>query len=55
MNYLSTERDQTVAADSISITRDIVSCMNPKYNPVERKPGLGFKTKEELVKAAGGT
>lgn len=54
MNYLSTARDQTVAAESIQITRDIVSCMNPKYNPLERKPGLEYKTKEELVKAAGG-
>jgi hypothetical protein len=54
MNYLSTERDQEVAIESIEITREIVSCMDPKFNPRERKPGLQYKTKEELVKAAGG-
>lgn len=54
MNYLSTERDQQVAADAINITRDIVSKMNKKFNPREKRPGLNYQTKEELVKAAGG-
>lgn len=54
MNYLSTERDQQVAVDSINITRDIVSKMNKKFNPVEKRPGLNYQTKEDLIKAAGG-
>lgn len=54
MNYLSTERDQEVAVESIEITREIVSCMDPKFHPREKKPGLQYKTKEELVRAAGG-
>jgi choline dehydrogenase len=54
MNYLSTERDQEVAIESINITREIVSCMDTKYQPREVKPGLEFQTREELMKAAGG-
>jgi choline dehydrogenase len=54
MNYLSTERDQEVAIESIELTREIVSCMEAKYQPREVKPGLEFRTKEELLKAAGG-
>jgi choline dehydrogenase len=53
MNYLSTERDQEVAIEAIQITRDIVSHLDPKFKPKERSPGIGFQTKEELVKAAG--
>lgn len=54
MNYLSTERDQEVAVDAINITRDIVSQMNKKYNPREKRPGLNYQTKQDLIKAAGG-
>ena len=54
MNYLSTERDQEVAVDAIAVTRDIVSKMNKKYNPREKRPGLNYQTKQELLKAAGG-
>jgi choline dehydrogenase-like flavoprotein len=53
-NYLSTERDKQVAAQSVRFTRDIVN--QPalaKYNPHEFKPGLELETQEDLVKAAG--
>jgi choline dehydrogenase len=53
-NYLSTEEDRRVAADSLRITRRIVS--QPalaKYQPKEVKPGLAFQSDEELAKLAG--
>ena len=53
-NYLSTEEDRRVAADSLRVTRRIVS--QPaleKYEPKEVKPGLQFQTDEELAKLAG--
>lgn len=53
-NYLSTDEDQEVAADAINVTRDIVSKMDPKYNPREKKPGLKYQTKADLIQAAGG-
>jgi choline dehydrogenase len=53
-NFLSTERDLDVAADAITITREIVSYLAPKYNARERKPGIQFQTRDELKQAAGG-
>jgi choline dehydrogenase-like flavoprotein len=55
-NYLSTPEDQRVAADSIRVTRAIVS--QPalrKYSPVEYLPGAQARDDDEtsLVKAAG--
>ncbi|MCH8551457.1 MAG: GMC family oxidoreductase N-terminal domain-containing protein [Natronospirillum sp.] len=53
-NYLSTEEDRTVAADSLRVTRRIAA--QPafaKYDPVEYKPGMEFQTDEELVQLAG--
>jgi choline dehydrogenase len=53
-NYLSTEEDRKVAADSLRITRKIVS--QPalaKYQPQEWKPGVQFQTDDELAKLAG--
>ncbi|MBW8829996.1 MAG: GMC family oxidoreductase N-terminal domain-containing protein [Burkholderiales bacterium] len=53
-NYLSTQEDRRVAADSLRVTRRIVS--QPaleKYKPKEVKPGLQFQTDEELAKLAG--
>ncbi|HEY0856574.1 MAG TPA: GMC oxidoreductase, partial [Albitalea sp.] len=53
-NYLSTEEDRRVAADSLRMTRRIVA--QPalaKYRPKEVKPGLAFQSDEELAKLAG--
>ena len=53
-NYLSTEVDRKVAADSLRVTRHIVA--QPalkKYQPQEWKPGVQFQTDEELAKLAG--
>lgn len=53
-NYLSTDEDRKVAADSLRVTRRIVDqpAMAP-YKPVEYKPGIEFQTDEELVRLAG--
>lgn len=53
-NYLSTPADQKVAADSIRLTRKIVS--QPalqKYHPEEHLPGPEIDSEEELVRVAG--
>src|SRR6187402_770447 len=53
-NYLSTDEDRRVAADSLRITRRIVA--QPalaKYFPEELLPGAQFVTGEELVREAG--
>jgi choline dehydrogenase len=53
-NYLATEIDRKVAADSLRITRNIVS--QPalsKYQPKEYKPGIEFQSDDELARLAG--
>ena len=53
-NYLSTDADRKVAADSLRVTRRIVA--QPalsQYKPVEWKPGTQFQTDDELAKLAG--
>jgi choline dehydrogenase len=53
-NYLSTEADRKVAADSLRLTRRIVA--QPalaKYRPEEFKPGVQFQTDDELARLAG--
>lgn len=53
-NYLSSEEDRKVAADSLRVTRRIAT--QPafaKYTPQEIKPGLEYQTDDELVKLAG--
>ena len=53
-NYLSTEADRQVAADSLRVTRRIVA--QPalaKYKPKEWKPGVQFETDADLAKLAG--
>ena len=53
-NYLSTEADRQVAADSLKLTRRIVS--QPAlaaYQPEEFKPGVQFQTDADLAKLAG--
>ena len=53
-NYLSTEEDRKVAAESLRLTRNIVqqSALAP-YSPEEYKPGVQYQTDAELAKAAG--
>lgn len=53
-NYLSTDEDRKVAAESLRLTRKIVeqSALTP-YQPEEYKPGIQYQTDAELVKAAG--
>ena len=53
-NYLSTEADRQVAADSLRLTRRIAA--QPalaKYRPQEVKPGVQFQTDDELARLAG--
>ena len=53
-NYLSTEADRKVAADSLRVTRNIVAqpALAP-FKPQEWKPGVQFQTDEELARLAG--
>ena len=53
-NYLSTNEDRKVAADSLRVTRRIVS--QPalaRYQPEEWKPGARFQSDDELATLAG--
>jgi len=53
-NYLSTDADRQVAADSLRLTRRIAA--QPalaKYRPKEVKPGVQFQTDDELARLAG--
>ncbi|MFH0133901.1 GMC family oxidoreductase [Variovorax sp. VaC1] len=53
-NYLSTDEDRKVAADSLRVTRRIAS--QPalaKYKPEEWKPGAQYQTDEDLARLAG--
>ncbi|QWE16988.1 GMC family oxidoreductase [Polynucleobacter sp. AP-Nino-20-G2] len=53
-NYLSTDEDRKVAADSLRLTRKIVESPALKpYAPDEYKPGKQYQSNEELIKAAG--
>ena len=53
-NYLSTDDDQQVAAESIRLTRQIMAApaLAP-HNPSEYKPGPDYVDDADLVKAAG--
>jgi choline dehydrogenase len=53
-NYLATEEDRKIAAESLRLTRQIVQspALQP-YSPEEYKPGEQYQTEAELVKAAG--
>jgi choline dehydrogenase len=53
-NYLSTDEDRRVAAESLRVTRRIVA--QPalaRYFPEEHLPGVQFQTDEELVREGG--
>ncbi len=53
-NYLSTEQDRKIAADSLRITRNIMAQpAMQRYQPEEYKPGTQFQTDAELAKLAG--
>jgi choline dehydrogenase len=53
-NYLSSAEDRHVAAESVRVTRNIVSMPAlAKYQPEEFRPGLEFQEDEQLAKAAG--
>ncbi|MEO6918023.1 MAG: GMC family oxidoreductase N-terminal domain-containing protein [Collimonas sp.] len=54
LNYLATEEDRKVAAASVLLTRKIAAAPAlRKYAPEEFKPGLQYRTEEDLIKAAG--
>jgi choline dehydrogenase len=53
-NYLSTEEDRRVAADSLRVTRRIVG--QPalgRYKPEEFRPGAQYQSDEDLARLAG--
>ncbi|WP_321960122.1 GMC family oxidoreductase [Paraburkholderia sp. J7] len=53
-NYLSTDHDLRVAANSIRLTRRIAaSAALARYEPQEILPGLAFQSEEQLREAAG--
>ncbi|QKO23237.1 GMC family oxidoreductase [Rhodoferax sp. BAB1] len=53
-NYLSTEQDRKVAADSLRVTRRIVAqAALAKYQPQEWKPGVQYQSDEDLARLAG--
>ncbi|MBC7456262.1 MAG: GMC family oxidoreductase N-terminal domain-containing protein [Massilia sp.] len=53
-NYLSTQEDRATAAAALRLTRSIVaSPALAKYAPQEYKPGIHYRTEEELAQAAG--
>ena len=53
-NYLSTEDDRIIAAQSLRLTRHIAAqAAFAKYRPEEFKPGAQFQTDEELARIAG--
>jgi choline dehydrogenase len=53
-NYLSTEEDRRVAADSLRVTRRIVAqpALAP-FSPEEHLPGARFTSEEDLVREGG--
>ena len=53
-NYLSTDEDRRIAAESLRLTRHIAA--QPalaRYQPQEFKPGVQFQTDDELARLAG--
>jgi choline dehydrogenase len=53
-NYLSTDEDRKVAADSLRVTRRIMAQDAMKaFLPEEFKPGVQFQSDEDLAKLAG--
>jgi choline dehydrogenase len=53
-NYLSTAQDRQTAAAALALTRRIAAAPSlARYQPQEFKPGLHYRTEEELAAAAG--
>ncbi|MDI9334166.1 MAG: GMC family oxidoreductase N-terminal domain-containing protein [Cytophagales bacterium] len=53
-NYLSTDADRSVAADSLRVTRRIVAQEAlAKYTPKEIKPGMQYQSDADLTRLAG--
>jgi choline dehydrogenase len=53
-NYLSTDTDRQVAADSLRLTRRIAAMPAlARYQPQEVKPGVQFQTDADLARLAG--
>ncbi|HGA2315739.1 GMC family oxidoreductase [Pseudomonas shirazica] len=53
-NYLSTDEDRKVAADSLRVTRRIAAQpAMARYYPEEYKPGVQYETDEQLARLAG--
>ena len=53
-NYLSTPEDRKVAAAALNVTRRIVAAPAlSKYAPEEYRPGIHYRTEDELAEAAG--
>ncbi|MCA8879863.1 MAG: GMC family oxidoreductase N-terminal domain-containing protein [Rhodobacteraceae bacterium] len=53
-NYLATEEDRLIAAQSLRQVREIMEKpAMQKYRPVEWKPGVQFQSDEDLAKLAG--
>jgi choline dehydrogenase len=53
-NYLCTEEDRLVAAESLRLTRRIASMPAlARYQPQELKPGTQFQSDEDLARLAG--
>jgi choline dehydrogenase len=53
-NYLSTAEDRKTAAAALTLTRRIVAAPAlAKYAPQEFKPGIHYRTEDELAEAAG--
>ena len=53
-NYLSTPNDRIVAANSIRVTRNIMSQLAlSQFNPQEYQPGSNIVSDEDLALAAG--
>jgi len=53
-NYLSTDEDRKVAADSLRVTRRIMSqAAMASFEPEEFKPGVQYQSDEDLAKLAG--
>ena len=53
-NYLSTDEDRKVAADSLRVTRHIMSqSAMASYAPEEYKPGAQYQSDEDLARLAG--
>jgi choline dehydrogenase len=53
-NYLSTDEDRKVAADSLRVTRHIMAQPAMKsFQPEEFKPGVQYQTDADLAKLAG--